>query len=256
MKLEHCLLACNENTHYLSYWSSVKRAWNNIIGIPVTMVYIGKTLPYDLKDDPCVKLFEPINGMPTTTQAQMIRLLYPAIIDCSGGVIIGDMDCMPLNKSFFLSGFSHANENQFVSLKAPMENCKEICIMYVGATPSTWGDFMNIKNINDIRKRIEEWSELYIANGKHGGLGWTSDQLELYKRVKHWEQVCPERLNISKWEWDFPRLDRCMPNEWIEIDQYLISRLLTDHYIDFHMPSIKDFPGQIESILLLSEGDA
>lgn len=253
MKLEHCLLACNENTDYINFWSSVKRAWNNIIGIPVTMVYIGKTLPANLKDDPYVKVFEPIDNMPTTTQAQMIRLLYPAIIDCSGAVVISDMDCMPLNKSFFHVGFSNATENQFVSLKAPMEEHKEICIMYVGATPSTWSDFMNVKTIDDIRRRMQEWSKVYIADGKHGGLGWTSDQLELYKRVKDWEQLHPDRLNISKWEWDFPRLDRCMLYEWFEIDKYLISRLLTRHYIDFHMPSIKDYPGQIETILSLLE---
>ena len=89
---------------------------------------------------------------------------------------------------------------------------------------------MNIKTIDDIRTRLEEWSEIYIANGIHGGLGWSSDQLELYKRVKDWEEKYPNRLNISKWEWDFPRLDRGMPYEWIEINKELESRIFYFHY--------------------------
>ena len=81
MRLDHCLLACNENTAYLYYWHYVKRAWNNIVGIPVTMVYIGNTLPTYLVGDSQVKLFKPVQGMSSATQSQMIRLLYPALID-------------------------------------------------------------------------------------------------------------------------------------------------------------------------------
>jgi hypothetical protein len=124
---------------------------------------------------------------------------------------------------------------------------------YVGATPSTWSEIMNIKTIDDIRKRLEEWSEVYIANGIHGGLGWSSDQLELYKRVKSWEETCPNRLNISKWEWDYPRLDRVMPYEWIEPTPQLESRIFHFHYIDFHMPSIINYSNQIEYVLSVAE---
>jgi hypothetical protein len=217
------------------------------------MIYIGDTLPSHLIGDSDVKLFQPIDDMPTATQAQMIRLLYPAIMDCSGAVVISDMDLMPLNKDFFHKGFSYANKDQFVSLKAPMEDCKQVCMAYVGATPSTWSDFMKIKSIHDVRKRLEEWSEVYIANGLHGGRGWCSDQLELYKRVKSWEEICPNRLDISKWEWDYPRLDKMMPYEWIEINSYLETRILHFHYIDFHMPPIDKCSSQIEYILSVAE---
>jgi hypothetical protein len=253
MKLEHCILACNENTKYLYYWHLVKRAWNNLIGIPVTMVYIGESLPIHLLEEPNVKLFKPVDNMPTATQAQMIRLLYPAIVDCSGAVVLGDMDCMPLNKDFFHRGFLKATDDQFVSLKAPLELNKEIVMCYVGASPTTWSALMNVKTIEDIRERMNEWAEMYPANGKHGGLGWTSDQLELYKRVKMWEVTCPEKLSISSWAWDYPRLDRGMPNEWLETNQYLESRLAYRHYIDFHMPSVEDYFQQIQHVLYISE---
>lgn len=251
MRLDHCLLACNENTAYLYYWHYVKRAWNNVIGIPVTMVYIGDTLPTYLVGDSDVKLFKPVKNMNTVTQAQMIRLLYPAIMDCSGAVVISDMDCMPLNKDFFHKSFSYADDNQFVSCKAPLD--KEIVMAYVGGTPETWGDLMGVKTMDDIRKRMEEWGEEYPSNGKHGGLGWTSDQLELYKRVKEWEVSHPTRLNISKWAWDFPRLDRGMPHEWIEMNPFLQSRIAHKHYVDFHMPPILDYVKEIEDVLKVAE---
>jgi len=253
MKLSHCVLACNENTSYLYYWHVVRRAWNNLIGIPVTMVYIGNSLPKHLETDSSVVLFKPVPNMPTATQAQMIRLLYPAIIDCSGAVVIGDMDCMPLNGKFFHKEFSRATVEQFVSLRAPIESSKEICMCYVGATPATWASLMNVSSLEDIRDRMEIWSETYVANGQHGGIGWTSDQLELYKRVKGWEQQCPEKLCISSWEWDIPRLDRGMPYEWINITPHLESRLAYRHYIDFHMPPIEEYMQQIEQVLYISE---
>jgi len=120
MKLTHSLLACNENTKYLHFWPFVKRAWKQIVGIDVTMVYIGESLPEELEDDNCIILFKPVPRMPTATQAQMIRLLYPALIKTDGAVVIGDMDCMPLNADFFHRGFSDATPDQFVSLKAPI----------------------------------------------------------------------------------------------------------------------------------------
>ena len=105
MKLKHCLVACNENTKYLRYWPYVKRAWKQIVGIDVTMVYIGESLPKHLEDDICISLFKPVPHMPTATQAQMIRLLYPALIKTDGAVVISDMDCIPLNADFFTEGF-------------------------------------------------------------------------------------------------------------------------------------------------------
>ena len=134
-----------------------------------------------------------------------------------------------------------------------MEDDKQVCMAYVGASPSSWSDFMKIKSIHDVRKRLEEWSEVYIANGLHGGLGWSSDQLELYKRVKSWEEICPNRLNISKWEWDYPRLDRGMPYEWIEPTPQLESRIFHFHYIDFHMPCVIECSSQIEYVLSVAE---
>jgi len=249
MKLKHCLLACNENTKYLHYWPFVKRAWKQIVGIDVTMIYIGESLHEELENDPCVTLFKPVSNIPTATQAQMIRLLYPALIKTDGAVVISDMDCIPLNADFFHRGFSDATANQFVSLKAPMEDSKQVVMCYVGAMPAVWGDMFRIKDLDDVRAKMEMWSGLYTADENHGGVGWCSDQLELYSRVKDWEESCPERLNISKWAWDFPRLDRGMPHEWIEMNPHLESRIRYRHYVDFHMPPIEEFREQIIDVL-------
>ena len=253
MKLSCALLACDANEKYLSFWPLVKRAWNNIIGIPAVMVFIGDEKPAHLADDPWVQLFKPVACWPTATQAQMIRLLYPSLIQCDGAIVIGDMDCIPLNRDFFHSHFAAASENQFVSTKAPMESCAEVAIMYVGATSDTWRDMFNIRSLDEVRQRMEVWAKSYSSDGQHGGLGWTSDQLQLYRKVAEWNKRCPERLAISSWAWDYPRLDRGMPYEWLSMTPFLESRLRYSHYIDFHCPPLEQFRQQIEEVLRVAE---
>lgn len=242
MKLSCVLLSCDSNSHYLSFWPIVKKAWNELVGVPVKMVYIGTKKPYD---DPDIMCFQPIAEWPTATQAQCIRLLYPALLKYSGAVMIGDIDCMPLNPNFFKKEFEKAKEEEFVSLRAPLQGTKEICMMYVGATPSVWGQVFGVKTEWDVREILRSWAWKFPASGEHGGKGWTTDQEILYDKVMNFP-----RKRIADWEWDIPRLDRSMPCEWQEITRGLMSRVYYGHYIDFHLPSLRE-QKTAESVMII-----
>ena len=249
MKLERVVVACNDNPKYLDFWRVVKRAWQEIAGVVCQMVYVGEDLPDDLQKDPCVIHFKPIEGWPTATQAQVIRLLYPALIKCEGAVMVSDMDMIPLQKGFFVDGFSHFSENQFVSLRGIDENEKQIYMCYVGATPKTWRSMFQIESEDDIRARMRLWSQEYPADGSHGGQGWCTDQLILYKKVKEWQVEAPERVGLLPWTREIPRLDRGNPMEWIQWNTILELKLLDKFYVDFHMQPYDPLKPVIDFVL-------
>jgi hypothetical protein len=249
MKLDRVLVACNDNPKYLDFWKTVKTAWQKIAGVECQMVYVSETIPDDLKDDPNVIHFKPIEGWPTATQAQVIRLLYPALIKCEGAVMVSDMDMIPLQKDFFVNGFSLFSSNQFVSLRGIDENEKQIYMCYVGATPETWRAMFQIETEDDIRARMRLWSLEYKADGSRGGLGWCSDQLILYKKVKEWQREAPERVGLIPWTPEIPRLDRGNPMEWIQWNTILELKLIDRAYVDFHMPPYDPFKPAIDFIL-------
>ena len=249
MKLSAVLVACNQNTKYLDFWPAVKESWWRVVGLPCIMVYVGNELPKHLQGDPAVKHFKPIPGWPTATQAQCIRLLYPSLLKADGAVMISDMDMIPLQEKFFIKGFKQFNDNQFVSLRGIDEREKQIYMCYVGATPKVWSEMFNITSESDITTRLTEWSKVYPADGSHGGLGWCSDQLELYSIVKTWLNVSPERIGLVPWTLRIPRLDRGMPHEWFYWSDALENSLKNHEYVDFHMPPFKEFSSIIFRIL-------
>ena len=105
MKVSCVLVACNDNPKYLQFWPIVKKAWWDLVGLPCIMVYVGSTLPEELKNDPAVLHWKPSPSWPTATQAQVIRLLYPALLKCDGAVLLSDMDMIPMQRDFFIKGF-------------------------------------------------------------------------------------------------------------------------------------------------------
>jgi len=249
MKLSSVLVACNKNTKYLDFWPAVKEAWWKIAHLPCIMVYVDESLPKHLENDPAVKFFKAIPGWPTATQAQCIRLLYPAILKTEEAVMISDMDMIPLQRTFFTEGFQSFNNKQFVSLRGIDEREKQVYMCYVGATPKVWGEMFNITTEQDITNRLTEWSIKYPADGMHGGQGWCSDQIELYQKVKLWQQVFPERIGLKPWTPEISRLCRSRPHEWAYFTSALMKTIAEGKYVDFHMPPFEQFSSLIYRVL-------
>jgi hypothetical protein len=249
MKVSCALVACNENTHYLSFWPFVQTAWLKIVGIPCIMIYVGETLPNSLKEDPSVIHFLPIDGWPTATQAQCIRLLYPALLKYDGAIILSDMDIIPLQKEWFVSQVEYFDDSMFVSLRGIDEEIKQIYICYVAAHAQTWSEMFSITSVDDIRKTLQEWSIKYPADGVHGSLGWCTDQIQLYTTVETWYSENPDRIGLIPWSPTISRLDRDIQLDWYTYTPELKEKLENEFYVDFHLPSIDENRSQIVRIL-------
>ena len=254
MKLSCALVACNENPRYLEFWPLVRQAWWEIVGIPAVMIYIGETKPEEYKDDPSVICFKPIEGWSTVTQSQVIRLLYPALLQCDGAVVLSDMDMIPLQREFFVEGLEQFQPNQFVSLRGIDEHEQQIYICYCAATPQTWSDLFQVKTIEDIRTRMTEWQQqMNIQVTKHGEPGWCFDQQKLYEHVMGWNIQCPTRVGLLPWTSSFARLDRASPQDWYPGNPLLATRIQTKEFIDFHMPPIEYFSNVIADVFQLAK---
>ena len=249
MHLSAALVACNENEYYLQFWPIVKKAWYEVVGIPCIMIYVADEMLDDLKDDPAVIHFKPAPGWPTATQAQVIRLLYPALLKADGAIVLSDMDMIPMQRDFFHKKVGEAENNQFVCLRGIDEIEKQIYICYVAGTPVTFSRMFNITQLDDIYTRFSEWSAIYKTDGLRDSKGWCSDQLILYKTVKAEPvknvHICPY-IEID----NFPRLDRGDISQWINPDTQLNKEISTCVYIDFHLPFNPQYRERISEIYI------
>ena len=243
------LLACNENPHYLDFWPIVRRAWLQIVGIRAVLVFVGGELPAGLQDDPDVIFFKAIPSWPTATQAQCIRLLYPALLAGRSGVTINDMDMIPMQREFYVDCFERHTSDQLVGLRGIDEGWREVYMNGIAAAPATWGEMFSIRNIDDVRAQLREWSEAHVADGIHankGGVGWCTDQRLFYQQVKSWAAERPERLAFAPWLDPSAgaaarrRLDRIRPAEWDSSDARRQIYNAYGYHIDFHMPPYRE----------------
>jgi hypothetical protein len=251
MRLDCVLVACNENTKYLNFWPIVKKAWWEIAKLPCILVYVGNSLPAHLVGDPAVKFFKAIPGWPTATQAQCIRLLYPALLKCQGAVMLSDMDMIPMQRDWFVKGFETFQDSQFVSLRGIDEGEQQIYMCYVGATPKVWSEIFHIQTEEDVHRMLSIWSKNYSADGQHGGLGWCSDQIILYNRVKDIQQTNPAKIGLVPWTREISRLDRGRPSDFQIWEEEIQRKIKTESYVDFHMPPWDPLGPIIEEIFKL-----
>jgi hypothetical protein len=99
MRISCALLASCDARKSLEMWPIVKKAWWEIVGIPCVMVYVGDTVPEDLRNDPAVIHFKPIKGMSLPLQAQEVCQMYPALLKGDGGILLTDIDSVPISKT-------------------------------------------------------------------------------------------------------------------------------------------------------------
>lgn len=98
MKLDCVLTSVNEKQLYLYFVPIFIKTWNKLYPtVSVKIVLIMNTIPQELqeyKDN--IILFEPIDNVKTSFTSQIIRLLYPCILDYENGVLITDIDMTTL----------------------------------------------------------------------------------------------------------------------------------------------------------------
>jgi len=238
LQLSCALVACDDNGLYIDFWPYVKKTWNNIVGIPVKLIFISEEIPEIYKNDSDIILFKPSwfnKPIHTAFIAQCIRLLYPALMkEYDGGIIISDMDMIPMNKIFYHDNIKTIDKNKFVNYTnyiVVLENEYPMC--YNIATCDVWSDIFSVNNVKDIVDTLENLYDSITYTGIPGDIGWNIDQRYLFNKVNYWNKKT-NRLILLNGSTGFVRLDRGA-SDITNLSDYK-KKLIKDHYFaDYHM---------------------
>lgn len=189
LKIDRVILSTNNNPMYIEFWPSISKAWTKLIGIRPTLALIAdKSVEIDETLGDVIR-FEPIEGIPTSFQAQVIRLLLPAYFEDEVS-ILSDIDMLPINKEYFTNSASHVPDDCFVVYRDGFysrhgyNTVYPIC--YVAAKGKTFKEVFKIKDIKDIPQIIKEW---YANAEPHPvAFGWICDERMLFEYLTHWKE--------------------------------------------------------------------
>lgn len=227
MKLEYVVTATNLNEAYLSFIPLFCKTWKKLYPlVKVVIVMISDTIPDKfVAYQNSIYLFPPIPEVSTVFTSQFIRLLYPCLLQSKGGVLVTDIDMIPMNREYFTSSIASASDNQFVYLRGNvLDNKQQMAICYNVAHSSTWREVFQIESEEDIRTRF-----LDIQNSRD--ISWFTDQLLLYEYVMRWNAREKRLLRVFDNVTGFNRL-RCRSNE---LSRYIIRKNISSgKYTDYH----------------------
>ena len=210
MRLARVLLACDLNPDYLNFWPSTRRAWEEIVGIKPLLVLVARPdeVPPELEQDEAVVVFPPVSGIHTTFQAQCVRLLYPALLEVNGAVLISDIDLYPLKPAYFHAPLARLDERYFVTYRDTRLDRGEVNIPFNAAAPATWAEIFGVETPEDVRVCLAEWWTRGPYDGRRGWDGWYSDQQILFERLSAWPAARERFWTLDDDYCKFNRLDR------------------------------------------------
>jgi len=211
LKLDRVILGSDLHREYIDFWPLVAKAWKQIVGVTPTLALIAPKDVYVDESVGQVIRFEPIPGIPTHTQAQVIRLLLPALFP-DDVCIISDMDMIPCSKHYFTDSIMAIPDDNFVVYRDrayPVhEHHYPMC--YNAAKGKVFAELFGVTSADDIPKIIIQWSQKK--------LGWHTDECMLYDTLASWKQAsmrCVKlghgnlpRINRGSWHYDATLLDR------------------------------------------------
>jgi hypothetical protein len=222
MEIGTVLTATDTNPLYLEFVPLFIKSWSILFPeVDIIIVLIADSIPDILKEySSNIRLVSPIPDMHTAFQAQCIRLLYPRYITREQGVLITDMDMIPLNRSYYEDPIKNIDPSAFVAYRNVLLP-HEIPICYNIALPNTWKKVFETDT-------LESWYTEVNYDGNHGGQGWSSDQLKLIQRYNEYsglKYILDDTIRMK-------RLDRSdiLSKNKDEIQKNVINRKYSDYH--------------------------
>ena len=214
MKIDCVITSVNLNDKYSQFIPLFIKSWGKLLPhIDIKIILINERIPDKLNEyKNNIILFKPIENMHTAFIAQYIRILYPAILNYKNGILISDMDMIPMNDFYYNENIKNISDDQFIIFRDVIpKEYEQYPICYNIATNKVWSDIFKINSIEDINKRLKQaYSEINYGN-THGGSGWDKDQRDLYSFVLNYKNKvilndnrckffnkCVEKFGIDK----------------------------------------------------------
>ena len=233
MYLDCVLTACDLNPLYLDFVPIFLKSWKTLLpNVDIKIILIANSIPKELKPfSNHFILFEPIEGMATAFIAQYIRILYPALLRYPNGILITDMDMMPMNSVYYTNNIRHLDDDKFVCYRQICSEIGEIPIMYNIAHHSIWREIFQIHTIPDIVARLNNIYSKINYEDKHGGGGWFTDQKQLFSYVMKWHEQSKRFIKLNDIYTGLNRLDRI---HLTNVTEDIKRRIKLGYYSDFH----------------------
>jgi len=234
MKLDCVLTAVNENNLYIDFIPFFIKIWNKLYPeVDIKIILIANEIPDDFTEYKSnIILFKPIENVSTSFISQYVRLLYPAILKYKNGVMITDIDMVPMNKVYYIENISSITNDKFIYFRENVcLNARQIAMCYNIALPEIWSDIFNIDSIEDIKERLKRvYNTINYIEG-HGKFGWSKDQVDLYKHVMEWNIKTGNFICLKEKDTKFHRLDR----DTFDINNQTIrDNISNGKYTDYH----------------------
>lgn len=202
MKLGTILTATDLNPLYTEFIPAFIDTWSALVPeADICIVLIADAIPENLQ--PYARhltLMPPVPGVATAFQAQCIRLLHPRDITRNEGVLITDMDMLPLNRAYYVNSIATAPEDAFVIYRMGVLH-QQYPMCYNIAHPATWRSVFG--HIPSAELIASWWNPTFT--GGAGGPGWYTDQIRLYDAVNAWSGP---KVGLRDMQTRFKRLDR------------------------------------------------
>lgn len=224
MKLDCILAATNELPLYIEFIPFFINTWKKLYPkIDTKIILIAEKIPEEYEQYiEHIILFKPIKNIPTAFVSQYIRILYPAILNYQNGVMITDIDMVPMNRHFFTKTIESFDNNKFIVLRNYFKTINQIAICYNVAIPKVWRDIFGITNIDDINNRL--------LNNYKEYKGWMHDQLDLYLYVNKWSKKETDVVILEDEDTGFARLNR----RCFKLNSDVIQQIKDGYYVDYH----------------------
>jgi FkbM family methyltransferase len=212
VKIDRVILATDANPHYIQFWPLVAQAWQEIVGVQPTLILVA---PADIHVDEQfgdVIRFEPLEGLPTSYQAQVIRLFAPILFP-DEVCIISDIDMLPLQSRYYIDQVKNIPDDFFIIYRDQasdwyIEN-KLYPMCYVAGRGIVFSEIFSVTE-DTIREKLIEWHAL--------GFGWNTDETMMARMVNNWhfypKRVCKlgnrggQSIDRLTWHYDVFKLKR------------------------------------------------
>ena len=213
MKLDCVLTATNQRERYIEMIPIFIKYWKKLYpNVDIKIIVIGK-IPDKYKEFSEYLIEYDSMGMNRAFVSQYIRLLYPALLNYQNGVLITDIDNLPLNKYFFTENIKHIDDDMWVNYyffdgTDNKTGKHQINISWNVTKPSNWAEVFNIHSIEDVNNRLQ-----FISNSIRKRYGfnkpaWYKDQKDLYRYISKWNKKNDKYIVLENQKYPYNRLCR------------------------------------------------
>ncbi|MDN3506588.1 MAG: class I SAM-dependent methyltransferase [Simkaniaceae bacterium] len=220
MTLDRVILSTDDNPTYIDFWPVVADTWERVTGLRPTLALVASEDVHIDESLGDVIRFEPIEGIPTSMQAQVIRLLLPTLFP-DDVCLISDIDMIPLQKAYFFDTVALSKEEDFVVFRSKAYErwgYPQYPMCYVAAKGETFQALFDISSEEDFPRKMIEWAQL--------GHGWSTDERVLYQAVQDKKDQLSICLKEQVVERRLDRLDWRYKDEWIHTQNFIDAHLL------------------------------